>query len=724
MTEVVKVSISNTLQADFDYFSNEDDAILIGTRVLVPFRNSQRLGIISAIGKAQANTDKIKTIETVLDDEPIISQEILRLCQWVSQYYQAPLGEVLALAMPKKLRQGEKAELIRPDYFKLSHDLETTLNNLSNKALKQRELVNKLSQTPLTQKQITALGYSNHQIKTLEKNSLITRFKRKNTPPPCKKVNEDKLALNQEQAVAFDAIIQGLNHYSCFLLQGVTGSGKTEIYLQVIDKVLSKDKQVLFLVPEIGLTPQLVQRFKRRFNDTIVTLHSKLNDTERLQNWLLAREGIAKIIIGTRSAVFTQMPHLGLCIIDEEHDASLKQMESVHFSARETAMMRCHFNDIPIILGSATPSLESLYNAKQGKYKLLTLKQKAMNKHRTFYKLIDCRNKPLYHGITDELLSHIDRHLQLGNQVLVFLNRRGYSPVLMCHQCGYIKDCHKCDAHMTLHTIDNSMQCHHCGILKKVPKQCENCQSRELLPIGVGTQRVFDYLMSRFNHYKVLRIDKDETRKKYSLEEKLSEIESGNANLIIGTQMLAKGHHFPKLTLVAIIDIDSSLYSHDFRSLERMGQLVTQVSGRAGRASQPGEIIIQTHQPDNNELNLLLQKGYEYLANELLIQRQQTEFPPYSHLSLIRARAKTQKRVYHFLTNAKSLLQNQDIVILGPALAPLEKKGGYYRMQLLIKSKSRNILSQAMTKLRAQLHRQKITNGIIWSIDIDPQDMS
>jgi primosomal protein N' (replication factor Y) (superfamily II helicase) len=724
MKKVLKVSIPNTLQADFDYFPLKNQSIHVGTRVLVPFRNSQRLGIISAISEPSAPIDKIKTIDAIIDKTPIICPDILRLCQWVSHYYQAPLCEVIALALPKKLRKGEKAVLPTVDCFALNIDLTHGLSQLNKSARRQRALLEKLHEKPLEKHQITAFGFTSNHIKALESKYLISCEQKPIGFKSNTNKRHDKLALNTEQQIAFDTINLHLNHYQCFLLHGITGSGKTEIYLQIIEQVLAKDKQVLILVPEIGLTPQLVERFEKRFDVLIATFHSKLNDTERLSSWVLAYEGRAKIIIGTRSAVFTPMPNLGLCIIDEEHDSSFKQMDSVRFSARETALMRCHHANIPIILGSATPSLESIQNTLRGKYQLLPLTQKAMNSHPTYFKIIDCRNKPIYHGITDTLIIDIGKHLQRGNQVLIFINRRGYAPVLMCHQCGHIKDCDNCDAHMTLHNIDNSMQCHHCGILKRIPINCANCQSTELLPVGVGTQRVSEYLHTRFSDYDVLRIDKDETRKKNALAEKLNQIASGKVQLIIGTQMLAKGHHFPNLSLVAILDIDNSLYAQDFRAIERMGQLITQVAGRTGRAHQKGEVIIQTHHPDNTELNLLIQKGYDALAHELLAQRKSASFPPYSFLSLIRARAKSKQRIHSFLSHIKTALQQQELTIYGPAFAPLEKKGGYYRMQLLIKSKSRKTLSISMTKLRNDLHRQKIVNGIVWSIDIDPQDMS
>jgi primosomal protein N' (replication factor Y) len=543
-------------------------------------------------------------------------------------------------------------------------------------------------------------------------------------PSPKVQNNEEALQLNEEQAQALASLSARLEGYHCSLLQGVTGSGKTEVYLQLVAKVLAAKAQVLVLVPEIGLTPQLLARFHARFNTSMVVIHSNLNESERQIAWQLASDNLAKLVIGTRAAVFTPMPSLGLIIIDEEHDASLKQMEGVRYSARDTALMRAYLAKIPIVLGSATPSLESMYNCTQTKYSLLRLNQKALSTTPLHYQLVDLRSVQLQEGLATTSLKTIEAHLSRGNQVLVFINRRGFAPVLLCHQCGWMADCKHCDCHLTLHRKSGRLICHHCGLARSIPDSCQSCAGRELLPIGVGTERIQTFLQAQFPKTSLLRIDRDEVRKKNALDEHLEQISRGEAQLIVGTQMLAKGHHFPRLSLVVVLDTDAGFHNQDFRSLERLGQLLTQVSGRAGRAEHAGQVLIQTHLPDNPLLNLLIQRGYEAFAKALLIMRQQAELPPFHYLALIRAQDKVPSKVLEFLHKAKAYLANEGIKVLGPAPAPLARKASQYRMQLLIKSPSRMLLQQALTKLRNWLTINKLDNNLRWNVDVDPMDLS
>lgn len=535
---------------------------------------------------------------------------------------------------------------------------------------------------------------------------------------------DQPLTLHEEQTTALNAMAAHLQAYHCFLLQGVTGSGKTEVYLQLISKVLAQEKQVLILVPEIGLTPQLLARFTARFSEPMAVIHSNLNESERQLAWQLARDNVIKLVIGTRTAVFTPMPSLGLIIIDEEHDASLKQMEGVRYSARDTALMRAYIAKIPIVLGSATPSLESLHNCVLNKYRLLRLNQKALATSPLHYQLIDIRNVNLQQGLAPNSLIVIAEHLRQQNQVLIFINRRGFAPVLLCHHCGWIADCHACDSHLTLHRKLGRLVCHHCGAIKNIPSQCSSCHSTELLPVGAGTQRVHEFLQAQFPHIQQLRIDRDEVRKKNELGTRLDRINKGEAQLIIGTQMLAKGHHFPRLTLVVVLDADAGFYNQDFRALERLGQLLTQVAGRAGRAHHAGQVLIQTHIPHHPLLNLLIQQGYDAFAKALLALRQHAELPPYQYLAVIRAQDKVPEKVLRFLHITKEQLETQTIKVLGPAPAPLARKADQHRMQLLVKSPSRKILHNALTTLRAWLTVNKLSHTVRWSVDIDPMDLS
>ena len=725
MKSIFQVSIPNTFHDFFDYFADKVEPV-VGARVWVPFRKQTRLGIVVGILQEKSPHQAVKTITTVIDDTPVLTGELLALCQWVSFYYQAPLSEVLPLALPKKYRTHEDVLPPVVDFYQITMAPLLAHQLLGKRAPRQHALIDFFSDTihPIPKKQVLEAGFHASQLNRLEHLNILLKISQREKPISYSQPSSKPLSLNPEQALAVQCVSEHLTLYQSFLLQGVTGSGKTEVYLQVIDKVLALQRQVLVLVPEIGLTPQLVARFKERLAIPIMVIHSGLNDTERQLAWLSAKEEEAKLIIGTRSAVFTPMPALGLIIIDEEHDASFKQMEGVRYSARDTALMRAYLRHIPIILGSATPSLESLHNASLQKYALLRLNQKALNSKALHYQILDVRNLTLEHGMALQSIQMIKEHLKAKNQVLVFINRRGFAPVLLCHQCGWMADCKGCDAHLILHKSLNRLVCHHCGLTEAIPHECKNCHGRQLLPVGAGTQRIHEYLTSQFPTTSILRIDRDEVRKKEALNERLGLINDGNAELIVGTQMLAKGHHFPRLTLVVVLDADNGFYNQDFRALERLGQLITQVAGRAGRAEFPGHVLIQTHLPNHPMLNLLIQQGYDAFAQSLLTLRQQAELPPYYFLSVIRAQGKSLASVLHFLNEVKAQLCLYEMNVLGPAPAPLARKAGLHRMQLLVKSHSRIKLGRALTQIRGWLTMNKIGNGIRWSMDVDPVDLT
>ena len=577
---------------------------------------------------------------------------------------------------------------------------------------------------PVSKKRLSQAGFNAGQRLALCDAGILTLHSQPDIPIVQHKATDLPLPLNEEQAFAVNAITKDLHAYRCFLLQGVTGSGKTEVYLQVIAQVLALNRQVLVLVPEIGLTPQLLKRFTARFAVPMAVIHSHLNDTERQLAWQLACDNHIQLIIGTRSAMFTPLPALGLIIIDEEHDASLKQMDGVRYHARDAALMRAHAAHIPIVLGSATPSLESVHNCALKKYTLLRLNQKALTSAPLHYQILDVRNQVLKHGLANQTVATIRQHLQQNNQVLVFINRRGFAPVLICNQCGWMADCHACDSHLTVHRSTHRLVCHHCGLTQSTPKQCPTCQCNHLTPVGVGTQRVHDYLKIQFPETVMVRIDRDEVSKKHALTARLAQIASGEAQLMVGTQMLAKGHHFPRLTLVVVLDTDHGFYNQDFRALENLGQLLTQVVGRAGRAEFQGHAIIQTHLPDHPLLNELIQKGYDPFSQSLLTLRQQAALPPYAFLAVIRAEGNIAARVLQFMHAVKTQLHTTGIQVLGPAPAPLARKASQHRMQLLIKSSSRHQRTSALTHMRDWLMGNKICSSVRWNIDVDPIDLS
>ena len=719
LMSVCQISVLKTHKDFFDYLAG-DQLPAIGARVWVPYGTQTRLGIVISHHPVTQDHIKLKSIQRIIDDAPLLSLPLLALCQWVSRYYQAPLSEVMALVLPKKYRLGLPRQLHMTRTY-TPHDAGV----IPPRARQQQRLFDYVAQhqEPVSEVALRDAGF---QIALCKKLVALGALKtHESITPPAHHAcpAQTPLELNDEQRHAVQAITAETHHYRCFLLYGVTGSGKTEVYLHLMAEQFSQGRQVLVLVPEIGLTPQLLERFRARFPMPMAVIHSHLNDTERQTAWQRASEQSILLVIGTRSAVFTPMPQLGLIIIDEEHDPSFKQMDGVRYSARDTALMRAHQSQIPIILGSATPSLEALHNALMNKFSLLRLTQKAQNNVPLHIQITDLRQQNVHEGFAASTLSLIKEHLARDHQVLVFINRRGFAPILLCHVCGWMADCHACDTHLTFHRTQNRLICHHCGASHARITRCQKCGGHELLPIGVGTQRVHDYLAQQCPHTNIVRIDRDEVLTKHGLEERLDQIHRGHAQLIIGTQMLAKGHHFPQLALVVILDADHGFYNQDFRSLERLGQLFTQVAGRAGRAHLQGHVILQTHLPHHPLLQILVQKGYDPFAHALLEQRAQAQLPPYHFMAVLRAQGKQQDKMLVFLNDIKNHANHTALKIAGPAPAPLSRKAHYFRMQLLFQAPSRAILHQALTAIRVFLSTYK-HSGIHWSMDVDPQDLA
>ena len=509
-----------------------------------------------------------------------------------------------------------------------------------------------------------------------------------------------------------------------WLLEGVTGSGKTEIYLQYIEEVLKKGKQVLVLVPEIGRTPQTVRRFQARFNVEIDVLHSNLNDTQRLNVWERARTGQSAIVIGTRSALFTQFSDLGLIILDEEHDGSFKQQDGWRYHARDLGIVLAQKLNIPILLGSATPSLESVNNVQNGKYHHLVLSKRAGNATALRQFVIDLKHQRIQNGLSEPLLQRMQEHLEKGNQVLLFLNRRGFAPVLLCHECGWIDECHHCEKPYTYHQHQRVLRCHHCGAQKTVPMQCGHCGSTHLVTTGLGTEQLEETLKARFPQYNIARIDRDSTARKGKLEGYLEDIQQGKSQILIGTQMLAKGHHFPNVTLVALVNVDNALFSLDFRAEERLAQLYVQVAGRSGRAEKQGEVVLQTHYPDHPLLTTLLEKGYQAFAEETLKLRHNMGLPPFSFQALFKAQCRHSEEAENALSQLASFFYKQKIEglqVLGPIPAPFSKKAGQYRWQLLLQHASRKQLQAALSQYSPELIKSSQVRLIL---DVDPLDLS
>jgi len=733
---IIRVAVPSPLRRLFDYLApanidknQAEQELQPGCRVLVPFGRRQVTGlIIETSQQTEFDLNKLKPIDQLIDAEPLLPASLFKLFIWAANYYQQPIGDALFSTLPVLLRRGE----LPPEPGQPGWKLSTLGMGLGPESLKQarkqRALVELLQdqQTGLAES-IILHSFSRTIIKQLELRGLIEAVV---IPPGIRPVEnllkQDPLRLYSSQQTAVDAIqSHGFNSY---LLDGVTGSGKTEVYLQCIDKVLRYGRQALVLIPEISLTPQTEKRFRDRFNQPVVTLHSGLSDKQRLAAWMQAKTGEAKIILGTRSAIFTPLAAPGLIILDEEHDQSYKQQDGFRYSARDLAVIRAQQESIPIILGSATPSLESLNNCANGRYQHLILNNRAGDAVQPDWQIIDLKTERVESGIAASTLAAISTTLSRQQQVLVFLNRRGYAPALLCHQCGWTADCNQCDSRLTVHRARGRLICHHCDHQRRIPQQCPGCQGQQLIAAGEGTERSEAYLQQCFPDSKVLRVDRDSTRRKGAMQQVFDTADSGEPCILIGTQMLAKGHHFANVTLVAVLDADSGLFSPDFRGHERTGQLLTQVAGRSGRGKARGQVLIQTHQPEHPLLELLMTQGYGQLARELLTQRQFSQLPPFRHMAVIRAEAQQASDADDFLQLVRQLAENiappsPDLSYLGPLPAMMEKRAGRFRYLLQLEAKQRSALQALLSQLAPQLESHRNSRRVRWSIDVDPQEL-
>jgi primosomal protein N' (replication factor Y) len=726
----IQVAVPAPLYACFDYLSppgTDDRALRPGCRVRVPFGRHSRIGIV--LGQTD-NTDvpagKLRAIQSTYDASPLLPDDVLKLLKWAAGYYQHPIGEVVQAALPALLRKGGAASVKGPALWQTAAETIDT-DTAFKRAPRQQQLYTFLQQHEqgLGDEQLNR-KFENWRavMKTLVGKGLVTRIEQPCLPEAVDSA-EPGPPLNPEQLSVVDTVKAQADGYATHLVHGVTGSGKTEVYISIAERVLQAGKQVLVLVPEISLTPQLTDRFRTRLGVRTAALHSGLNDSQRLCAWSMAAQNQARLVIGTRSAVFTPMPNLGLIIVDEEHDGSYKQQDGFRYNARDLALVRAQQAGVPVILGSATPSLESLSNCYSGRYRLHTLSQRARTSRIPRIELVNLCKQKLQEGLSTELLASIDKHIRNDGQVLLFLNRRGYSPLLMCHDCGWTTSCRRCDAHMTYHKNRQLLRCHHCGAEAAVPDKCGHCGSTALLSVGVGTERIEHFLAELYPGMRVERIDRDTTRRKGSLHQKLEQARSGSARILIGTQMLAKGHDFPNVTLVGVLDTDQGLYSSDFRASEHLAQLITQVAGRAGRADKPGEVLIQTHHPDHPLLQTLLHHGYDGFAHAALSEREEAGLPPYRHMALLRCEAIKPEAAVSFMDSAREQLNNfadQTVEVFGPLPAPMEKRAGRYRMQLILQSRQRKPLHQALQPWAHSLSTLKTGSRVRWSIDVDPYD--
>lgn len=722
MPSVVRVALPVPLPRLFDYLIADGVHVMAGSRVLVPFGHGNKVGVVVATHVTPGvDPARLKAVSKHLDDEPLLDGELMQTLAWAADYWLGAPGEAYANALPLALREPRPWPDTREEYWQLTQAGQSALDAASRRG-SSLQLLRLLGMGP---QRADALGERlptwRAAARRLAAAALIERH---DAPADAPTPNEVPLRLSDEQQAAVEIMAASSGQFQPFLLDGVTGSGKTEVYLALIEQALAAGRQSLLLVPEIGLAPQTLRRLRERLGVAVEVLHSNLSEGERARAWLRARSGEAKVILGTRSAVFTPLPHAGLIVIDEEHDAAYKQQEGFRYHARDLALVRARTLGVPIVLGSATPSLETLANVESGRYQSLRLRARPAALKPPQVQIVDTRSQYLDHGLSPALIAAVGDTVARGEQVLVFRNRRGYAPVLLCHACGWHADCPRCERPLTLHAGQRQLRCHHCDYRSGVPADCPSCGAGALWPQGQGTERLEEALTVLFPDTPVLRIDRETTRRRDAFEQLLDGLKADAPAILVGTQMLAKGHDLPNLTLVAIVGVDEGLHSIDFRAGERLAQLVVQVAGRAGRARKPGRVLLQTHHPDHPLLRELLANGYGTAATTLLAERRQVGLPPWSHQILLRADAHERAAVDAFLDAAAAALPSSPgLQLAGPMPAPMPLRAGRHRGQLLLESPRRAALHAVARPWQKVLAAVPAARKVRWSLDVDPIDL-
>jgi primosomal protein N' (replication factor Y) (superfamily II helicase) len=736
---LVRVAVPVPLAEGFDYtWAGPSPAPAPGCRVRVPFGRSERIGVVLEHPTAsELPAAKLKPVIEAIDSAPLIDRELLATIVWAAGYYHHPIGAVVKHALPGLLRKGRPLERPGRRAWRLvATDPTGSLEALRRRAPRQAAAVEALADVAgLEESALRQLGATPEVLRRLEAKGVIERYESDpaqphsgrdpaGTPSGPDSAIATLPVLTPEQREAVAAVMDQEPGFAAFLLHGVTGSGKTEVFLRLIRAELDAGRQTLLLVPEIGLTPQLVARLRERFGDELAVIHSALTESERAAAWRNAYDRSANLIVGTRSAVFAPLPAAGLIIVDEEHDTSYKQQQGFRYSARDLAVVRARGLGVPVVLASATPSLESLRNALEGRYRLLSMPTRVGAAGAPTYRVIDLNKHATREGLSTPLLAAMDAHLDRGNQVLLFLNRRGFAPALFCSECQKVEECERCDARLTVHARSGVLRCHHCGHERALHWACPSC-GRERIAVGAGTQRVTDTLEALYPDRRIARLDRDVTGRIGALDAILEHVASGATEIIVGTQMLTKGHDFPKVTLVGVLNADQGLFGTDFRSDERLAQTIVQVAGRAGRRDRPGEVIVQTHFPDHPLLRALLTRDYLDFAKLALEERRLAGWPPYSYLAVVRGEAARRERVFEFLEKVRrhALAQQLGVEVLGPAPDVMERKSGRYRAQLLLQSTARQRLHALVASSLAAIGSWRETRRLRWSIDVDPVEL-
>ena len=714
----------------FDYELEPDCPVEPGERYLLPFGQSNKVGIlVRKIIQAPESTRTLKRVQERLDQKPLLSKHLMELIDWIAEYYCQPIGDVMFLGLPKYLRQPKSIPSTQIKIWRIEKIGPDILEGFKSKAPRQYELLLALkeSERGLDALHLRQINESWRQpMKMLEEKGLVAQYMEEaaetqptgiETGPP----------LTLEQQTICTQLSDELSHFAVHIIQGVTGSGKTEVYLQQMQKVLAEGRQVIYLVPEIGLTPQLLNRLRSRLGSIIAISHSAQTDLQRFQSWDKFRRGVSTVMIGTRSALFSQSNNLGLIIIDEEHDSSYRQQDGVRYHARDVAVKRAQMLNIPIIMGSATPSIESLHNIDKAHYKLYRLDKRVNHSLPPQIELLDCSQLGLTSGCSPLLLKAIQQHLNQSGQVLLYLNRRGFAPVVMCHECNWQAGCFQCDSKMTLHQSINRLICHHCGSANTLPVKCPSCGHSEIKHYGVGTEQLEKYLQQQFPAVDVIRVDRDSVSSAVQMEQKMKPVQTGAPCILIGTQMLAKGHDYPHITLVGILDTDQALFSSFYRASERLIQTVLQVSGRAGRAEKKGQALLQTAFPQQDLMKKLCKQSYSELINPILEERKLLGFPPYHRAVMFQVDAIQLDQAMEKLNKIKQLVmdikRSKPLKVIGPIPALMTRRIGRYRAQLTILSGDVKTLRQLLKELMPAIQGIRSTQQSRLTIEVDPLDL-
>ncbi|MDZ8118290.1 primosomal protein N' [Pontiella agarivorans] len=725
MARIAKVVVEISLDREFDYNipAHLQPTIKVGSQVNVPFHGRNLRGFVVGLASFSAYADKLKEIDSVVGEKPLIPDEIMKLAYWIADYYCAPIEQAVRTVLPSAVRR-HGARHKKQRFVALTGKVPEKITALQDAVFRTLEQLGSMSVSELCER----AGCTESPIKTLEKKGLVTISEETVQRDPhagMELLRTQPFDLMVEQKVALDKICASmdLKKPKTVLLHGVTGSGKTEVYLQALQHALDKGQGAIVLVPEISLTPQTVDRFRSRFGDCVAVLHSNLSDGERHDEWHRIRDGKAQIAIGARSALFAPVENVGLIVVDEEHEPTYKQDESPRYNARDVAVMRGHLETCCVVLGSATPALESFANVKSGRYELAEMVQRVDDRSMPLMRVVDMRIEAEKEGrptiFSAELVQGIYDRLNVGEQVILFLNRRGFSSSIQCEMCGYVAECTECSISMTYHKRANKMMCHICGREEKVPDKCPSCGDLNFKYAGMGTQKIEEILEKLCPKARVARMDSDTMRKKDSYRTVLDKFKTGKLDILLGTQMIAKGLDFPNVTLVGVLYADMSLQVPDFRAGERTFQLLTQVAGRAGRGEKAGEVIVQAYTPHHPAIQAARNLDYEGFCSQDLEFRRELGYPPFSHLVLLTFKGESEVDV---MTTADKFFQSLESVLpesvnaVPPMPAPLARAKGFWRYQIMLRCEH----TVKMTKpIRHVQNRMRLPKGVSLSIDVD-----